>query len=120
MVVESGEAAQQALREFFAKIGFRVLVTENPQRALTRFASQPPPADCLVISATKLGAAAVEAFNAVSSDPFMAAVPAILIADQRQGDVAAAARVDDRRRLVTLPVQPDAFAKIIDELVPAP
>jgi len=120
MVVESGDAAQQALRDFFGKLGFRVLVTENPQRALTRFASQPPPADCLVISATKLGAAAVEAFNAVSTDHFLAAVPAILIADSRQASIAAAARVDDRRRLVTLPVQPDAFAKILDELVPAP
>ena len=115
MLVESGEQPQRALREFFAKLGFRVLVTENPQRALSRFASSPAPADCLVISATTLGAAAVEAFNAVSGDPFLADVPAILLADPRQAGVSAA-RVDARRRLV--PLQADAIAKALDELVP--
>ncbi|MFM7035345.1 MAG: protein kinase domain-containing protein [Planctomycetia bacterium] len=119
MVVESGDAAQQALREFFGKLGFRVLVTENPQRALSRFGSQPPPADCLVISAKTLGSAAVEAFNAVSADPFLADLPAILIADARQGDVTTAARVDGRRRLLSLPTPPEAVVRLLDELVPA-
>ena len=114
MVVESGDQPQQALREFFTKLGFRVLVTENPQRALSRFSSQPPPADCLVISAMTLGAAAVEAFNAVGTDPFLAEVPAILLADPRQA--AAAARVDGRRRLV--PLDAAALVKALDELVP--
>ncbi|MFM9059736.1 MAG: protein kinase domain-containing protein [Planctomycetaceae bacterium] len=119
MVVESGDAAQQVLREFFGKLGFRVLVTENPQRALSRFGSQPPPADCLVISATTLGVPAVEAFNAISADPFLADLPAILITDARQGDVVAGARVDGRRRLIVLPKPADEIVRLIDELVPA-
>jgi hypothetical protein len=60
MLVESGEKAQQALREFFSKLGFRVLLTENPQRAIARFSSIPLPADFLVISSRELGAAAVK------------------------------------------------------------
>jgi CheY-like chemotaxis protein len=77
MLVESGEKAQQALREFFSKLGFRVLLTENPQRALARFTSVPFPADCLIVCAQSLGASAVEAFNAVSADPSLADLPAI-------------------------------------------
>lgn len=117
MVVEAGEQPQRALRDFFVKLGFRVLVTENPQRALSRFASQPLPADCLVISAKTLGSAAVEAFNAVSADPFLAQVPAVLLADPRQG-ILSSARADDKRRLVPLPVQTDALLRILDELLP--
>jgi CheY-like chemotaxis protein len=120
MVVEVGEKPQRAMREFFEKLGFRVLVTENPQRALSRFASQPPPADCLVISANSIGAPAVEAFNAISADPFMADVAAILIAGARQGDLAGAARVDAKRRVVALPVAAEEFARLIEELVPSP
>ena len=120
MVVEVGEQPQQALRDFFGKLGFRVLVTENPQRALSRFASQPPPADCLVISAQAIGGPAIDAFNAVSADPFLADVPAILIAGPRQAELAGAARVDAKRRLVSLPVSAEAFARLIEDLVPAP
>ncbi|MFM7109093.1 MAG: protein kinase domain-containing protein [Planctomycetaceae bacterium] len=119
MLVESSGDAQRTLREFFAKLGFRVLVTENPQRALSRFGTQPPPADCLVISAQSLGAAAVEAFNAVSADPFLTDLPVILLAASRQADVAARAKTDGRRRLVTLPAQPDAITRLLDELVRA-
>ncbi|MFM8435305.1 MAG: serine/threonine-protein kinase, partial [Planctomycetia bacterium] len=44
MVVETGEKPQQVLRELFAGLGYRVLMTENPQRALGRFSSTPLPA----------------------------------------------------------------------------
>lgn len=118
MLVEASGTAQQALRDFFAKLGFRVLVTENPQRALSRFGTQPPPADCLVISAQSLGAAAVEAFNAVSADPFLKDLPAILLAGARQGDAAARAQTDGKRRIVTLPTSPHDVARLLDELVP--
>lgn len=119
MVVESGEQAQRALRDFFGKLGFRVLITENPQRALSRFSSQPVPADCLVISAQSIGSAAVEAFNTLTTDPFYAEIPAILIAGQRQATLAATAKVDARRRLVSMPTPSAEIARILGELVPA-
>ena len=117
MVVESSEKAQETLRQFFAKLGYRVLVTENPQRALSRFATVPAPADCLVISAQKLGAAAVEAFNALSTDPFYAAVPALLLAGPNQQAIAGQARVDDRRRLVQLPMPAADMARLLEGLL---
>jgi serine/threonine-protein kinase len=104
MVVELAGKSQESLRQFFAKLGYRVLVTENPQRALSRFATTPPPADLLVISGQKLGLAALEAFNTLSSDPFYATVPAVLIVGPKQEGLVDQVRVDDRRKLVRLPM----------------
>jgi len=117
MVVESTEKAQQAMRQFFTKLGYRVLITESPQRALSRFATTPPPADLLVLSAQKLGGQAVEAFNALSADPFYAAVPAVLIAGPKQADLAAQVRVDDRRKFVQLPMLTADFSRLLAGLM---
>ncbi|MBM4023473.1 MAG: serine/threonine protein kinase [Planctomycetes bacterium] len=117
MVVESGEKAQRVLREFFGKLGYRVLLTENPRRALSRFSSAPLPADCLVLSTHTLGAEAVEAFNDLSSDPFLAAVPAVLLLGSQQAGYADAARADQRRLVVRMPVPTDEMGRILGSLV---
>ncbi|MEX0671419.1 MAG: serine/threonine-protein kinase [Pirellulales bacterium] len=106
MLVESGTTAQQTLRDYFSKLGYRVLLTENPQRALARFSSSPLPADFLVLSTRTLGQAAVEAFNQLSSDPYLVDVPAILLVGAKQAGVADGAKVDERRRIVPMPIQP--------------
>ena len=118
MLVEAGEKPQQALRELFTKLGYRVLLTENPQRALARFQGIPAPADVLVISARELGAAALDAFNRLSSESYLSAVPAVLLASPRQTNLIAAAKVDERRRIVSLPLQGDELAKVVAEIVP--
>jgi CheY-like chemotaxis protein len=117
MLVESSQKAQQVLREFFTKLGYRVLVTENPQRALTRFASTPLPADCLVLSTHSLGDDAVTAFNTLTSDSFLAAVPAVLLLGSKQADLAGAARSDGRRRVVQMPVQTEDMTRVLHELL---
>jgi CheY-like chemotaxis protein/predicted Ser/Thr protein kinase len=117
MVVESGDKAQQVLRAFFSKLGYRVLLTENPRRALSRFSSSPLPADCLVLSARELGADAIAAFNSLAGDPFLAAVPAVLLLGSAQGGLAAGARSDARRRVVQMPVQAEAMARLLQEIV---
>ena len=117
MLVEAGEKAQQALREFFTKVGYRVLLTENPQRALARFLGTPVPADFLVISTRELGAAAVEAFNRLSTDSYLAGVPAVLLASPKQADLITAAKVDARRKVVTLPLQQVEITRAIDAIL---
>jgi len=118
MLVESGEKPQQALREFFSKLGYRVLITENPQRAIARFSSIPLPADFLVISSRDLGLAAVEAFNTLSKETYLADVPAILLTSPKQPQVAAAAKVDGRRKLLPLPLQTGELSKVLGEILP--
>ena len=117
MVVETSQTAQESLRTFFTKLGYRVLMTENPQRALARFSSIPPPADCLVISGLSLGEDAVAAFNTLSTDPYFATVPAILLAGANQKDVIDAAKVDERRRIVSSPVRTTEVQEILEQLV---
>jgi serine/threonine-protein kinase len=119
MLVESAEKAQEALRDFFTKLGYRVLLTQNPQRALSRFESFPAPADCLVICAQSLGGEAVEAFNRLSTQPCYAETPAILLADPRQAALVGRARVDERRKLAMLPIQGEAMARLLESLIPA-
>jgi len=118
MLVEAGEKAQQALREFFAKLGYRVLLTENPQRALARFSSTPLPADFLVLSTRELGQQAVDAFNQLSKESYLADVPALLLVSPKQPQVSAAAKVDARRKLLMLPLQTAEVAKAVDEILP--
>jgi len=117
MVVETGEKSQQVLRQLFAGLGYRVLMTENPERALGRFSSTPLPADCLVVSAQTLGDTALEAFNRLSTDPFFAAVPAVLLVNARQRELASRALVDERRKIFEAPVKAEEITAILDGIV---
>ena len=117
MVVETGDKPQDALRRLFTGLGYRVLMTENPERALGRFSSTPLPADCLVVSAQNLGDAALEAFNRLATDPFFAAVPAILLVGPRQSDLASRAIVDERRRALEAPVKAAEITALLDAIV---
>ncbi len=116
MLVESSERCQKVLREFFQRLGYRVLLTESPKRALARFSTVPYPADCLVVSSHSLGDEAVEAFNTLLSDPDLANVPAILLADSTQARLAATTQVDERRRFVLMPIRTDFMAKLLADL----
>ncbi|NBW95169.1 MAG: serine/threonine protein kinase [Planctomycetia bacterium] len=116
MVVEAGEKPQGVLRQLFGGMGYRVLLTENPQRALGRFSATPLPADCLVISAQNLGEAALEAFNRLSSDHFYSAVPAILLVGPRQADLASRALTDERRKTAMMPMKPADMAGLLEAI----
>ena len=117
MVVETSPKAQESLRKFFTKLGYHVLMTENPQRALVRFSTTPLPADCLIMSTQALEEEAVEAFNKLSSDPFYAAVPAILLTSPKQEALARQARLDDRRKLIVAPIHTAEMSTLLKTLV---
>ena len=120
MLVESGEQAQLKLRDFFAKLGYRVLLTENPQRALARFSSTPLPANCLVISTLTLGDCALEAFNQLSVDPFLAPVPAILLVNSKQQAIIEQARADALRQVAVMPIAAAEMLKLIESITTLP
>lgn len=119
MLVEKSRKSQEMLRRFLQNLGYHVLLTESPERALKRFESRPLPADCLVISAQELGAQAVEAFNKLTMDAFLSEVPAILIASPRQEDVLREAHFDDRRRLLQIPIKRENMVSLLEELIPS-
>lgn len=117
MLVERPGRSQQALRDFFTKLGYKVLLTENPQRALARFSTTPVPADGIVLCAQSLGEPAVEAFNTLTTDPFFSQVPAVLLVSQRQAALAERAAVDGRRKVMATPFHSREMAQLLDELL---
>ena len=94
-----------------------MLVTENPRRALTRFSTTPAPADCLVLSTHTLGSEAVDAFNELPGNDFLAGVPAILLIGAGQTGFVDAARTDARRRVVRMPVPVEEITRLLEGLV---
>jgi len=117
MLVEVSGQSQDSLRKFFTENGFRVLVTENPRRALTRFEAVPRPADLLLLSSQVLGAEAVGVFNALAPDPYLKKLPAVLITSARQTELAAEAREDQLRRVVTMPFKASTLLQQVNELM---
>lgn len=118
MLVESGQKCQEKVRQYLTKLGFRVLLTESPQRAIKRCSATPSAADCLVISAVGLGAnVATEAFNQLSTDPAYDNVPAILLAGPKQAGIEKHARTDRLRKVVKLPVPSKQLGRLLMTLI---
>lgn len=119
MLVERSGQAQDALREFLSKLGYRVLVTENAQRALKRFSSTPFPAEGIVFSASKLGQEALDAFNELTADPFYQKVPAVLLISGRQNQFAEQASCDDLRKVICSPIEKTTMQETLDSILAA-
>jgi serine/threonine-protein kinase len=117
MLAEASPQEQTELRGFFKNLGYKVLLTENLQRALVRCSETPPAADCLLISATSFGESGVEVFNTLAQDPFLRNVPAVLLVDPTQPELAELAKVDDRRRMVTVPLQTAELTDVLTALI---
>ena len=117
MLVETQGKAQSQLKDFFGKLNFRVLLTENAKRALARFSTTPLPADCLVISTQALGEEAVEAFNMLTSDPFFSQVPAILLVPPKHREMAEKAVIDERRRVLHTPFHTRQLVEMVEEIL---
>ena len=119
MVVEVSGKSQDSLRQFFTKQGFRVLVTENPKRAITRFESVPAPADILLLSSQVLGHDAVSVFNSLAPDPYLKKIPAVLITSARQSEIVAEAVEDDLRHVVAMPFKASDLLEKVKNLTGA-
>jgi hypothetical protein len=59
----------------------------------------------------------VEAFNTLAEDPFLRNVPAILLVDPAQPELTGLVREDERRRVVTVPLQQAEATTVLDALI---
>lgn len=106
MLVESKASLQNAIRERLKSRGYRVLIIQDPNRALGRFEQgEDPPADCVIFSAADLGSLALEAYNRFAADEHTAEIPSILLVDRRQSRILAEASRGRRRQLLALPLK---------------
>jgi serine/threonine-protein kinase len=105
MIVESNSDLQNVLREKLKKHGYRVLVISDPMRAVERFKEDPMPAECAMFCAGFIGEPAVEAFNLLADDEKTRKVPAILMLDEHQLNLAPLANLASHRVLLRMPVK---------------
>ncbi len=105
MVVESNSGMQDIFRERLKVIGFRILVTRDPDRALARFSDHPKPADCILFSAVELGEDALTAFNRLGDSGDTEKLPAILLLKEDQHDWVQRARLADHRVVLQMPLK---------------
>jgi tRNA A-37 threonylcarbamoyl transferase component Bud32 len=117
MVVESNVALQDILREKLKQLGYRVLVTVDPDRALGRFADDANLAGCIVFGTGELGEAAVDAFNRFATQEATKRVPAILLVDQKQKRLIKNAKLDELRVVVAMPLKFKEFRGVLKGLL---
>jgi serine/threonine-protein kinase len=84
MLVESDVKRQDLLRDALRQTGYRVLVTDDPARAVMWFREQHEPADAVVLDASVLGDPALSAFNRLIAGPRTRNVPVILLLGPQQ------------------------------------
>lgn len=104
MIVESDGKAQEILRKTFKKFGFRVLMTADPARAVSRFRQDANVADCVFFTGQHIGLPAVEMFNELGSDDRTQSVPAILLLNERQKAWKSQAQAADHRVVLVMPI----------------
>ena len=105
LVVESNVQMQNLLREQLKQRGYRVLITNDPARAIQRFEDEIRTADCAVFSAQDLGMRAVEAFNQLGEGQTTSDIPAVLLVDKREKELTKAAKPGDHRLLLPMPLK---------------
>ena len=83
LLIESNQKVQNSLREKLKKIGYRVLITSDPQRGLERFKDRDPaegsPADAVIFGCGGLGGQGILAFQEFITSDRMVRTPAILV-----------------------------------------
>jgi len=117
LVIEPNVEMQNVLREGLKKLGYRVLIISSPQRALDRIRDETEGIDCIVIDAGELGESAVTAFNQIGDDPRTHMIPAVLMLEQHQRDLAGMANRSDHRQVVTLPLTMKQLRGVVAGLV---
>ena len=117
MVVESNVELQNIFRERLKSSGYRVLVTQDPERALARFADDAKAADCVMFCAGDLGHPALEAFNRFGENSATRAIPALLLLGEKQQEWKSQAKLDKHRLVVSMPLKLRELRALLGKLV---
>lgn len=118
MFVESDPKMQEIFRTHLKPLGFRVLISSDPARAIGRFEEDFPPAQCIVFCTRALGEAALEAFEKFAANPITEDFPAVLLLGEKHGAWAEKAAGADHRIALKMPVTLGKLREALDQLVP--
>jgi serine/threonine protein kinase len=118
MFVESNVPLQDVLRARLKNKGYRVLVTRDPERALSRFADDNKAADCVIFSTSELGEPALDAFNRFGENKHTKPIPAVLLLGEHQQDWGKRAKLGKHRVVMSMPIKLRQLRKVLAKLVP--
>ncbi len=118
MFVESNVPLQDILRERLKNNGYRVLVTADPDRALSRFTAENKAADCVIFSTGELGDAALAAFNRFAEGEHTREIPAVLLLGEHHLDWKKQAKLAKHRAVLAMPIKLRQFREVLAKLVP--
>lgn len=118
MVVESNASMQDVFRSGFKKAGYRVLVTSDAERALTRILQEPTAVDCILINAQQIGPPAVEVFNRLADNEVTQSIPAALLLDEAQHVWQRDAKTAPHRVVVKMPITMKQLRELLLRLLP--
>ena len=106
------------MRSHLKSRGFRVLMTEDPRRAIARFTEQELPAQCLIFSAVELGETAVEAYETFTSNPTTMGIPAVLLLGKHHEEWLNRTDGEEHHVVLQMPITVGKFREVLDRLVP--
>ncbi len=118
MFVESNVQLQDVLRERLKTKGYRVLVTRDPERALSRFADGSKAADCVIFSTGELGEPALDAFNKFGEGQHTAPIPAVLLLGEKHQSWRKKAKLNKHRVVISMPIKLRELRELLARLVP--
>jgi serine/threonine-protein kinase len=105
MVVEGNAESQEAFRTGLKRSGYRVLLTSDPGRAISRFDENSKVADCVIFSTSDIGSQCLEAFNSFATNEYTRHVPAILLLGATHAGWKEKASLGPHHLLVQMPVK---------------
>jgi serine/threonine protein kinase len=124
LLIESNSKVQDSLRDRLKKIGYRVLITADPARGLSRFEELDPseemPADCVIFGCAGLGREAVKAFEGFIQYKSTAQLPAILITTDKVNKFVSSDWFNDHRDLLTMPLKFKLVKKALRKVLKLP
>jgi serine/threonine-protein kinase len=118
MVVESNLAAQDAFRTGLKRSGYRVLLTSDPYRAITRFEENERVADCVIFCSGDIGDSCLDAFNQFGQSETTRNVPALLLLGADQSSWKEQAVLAPHRLLLQMPVKFKDIRAALNQLLP--
>ena len=121
LLIESNIKVQDNLRDRLKDLGYRVLITGNPERGLERFNDLDPleesPVDCVIFSSAGLGKEAISWFEKFLRGNYTAQVPAILVVTGNLGKLVRQEWFNEKREMLNLPVKFKHIQKTLRELL---
>ncbi|HEU5117067.1 MAG TPA: serine/threonine protein kinase, partial [Isosphaeraceae bacterium] len=118
LCVEVQDLIQEAFKKALSKMGYRVMLVGDAERAAERYQESPP--DALVFDIDGLGPEALDAFLAMHNKAHEDGheLAALVLLGPRQGHLAQKLPTDDRLLVLTKPLKMKDVQEAVSQLAP--